>query len=306
MPSKFFPAIAALIGTTFLFSCKEQPVGIFTSENAIDTTYMASVESAQTKNFYIEEFSGVRCVNCPAGALKLEQMMDLNPGRLKIVTIHAGSLTSPAYDKGSVQDLRTGVNGKGDGEKIQNIIYGGDPSKPMASFDRMEVSPLSTPLLGAPADWDDMLQKVKNQNGTAPVNIDITNTYNSAKDEYNIQVKLAYTAAVSQPQFLSIYLIEDKIVDLQVVPETPNYEFNHVFRMSVTPFNGQAILDTIPNKTPGRVFVTNYKLKIDRNDETNLKQKFWNLDNIHVVAFVHNATSGTDKKILQVTDRNLK
>ncbi|RQO32383.1 hypothetical protein DBR32_01910 [Taibaiella sp. KBW10] len=307
MSTKFLPAIAAFMSVTFLFSCKEQPVGIFTGENAKDSTYVGTVESPQTKNFYIEEFSGVRCVNCPAGATKLEEMMSQNPGRLKIVTIHAGGLTAPDYTKGSVQDLRTGVNGNGDGLKISNIIYGGDPSKPAASFDRMPVSPqTTTPLLGAKEDWDIMLSAIKTQNSTTPVNMYLSNSYNAAKDEYTIQVKLAYTQAVTEPQFLTIYLIEDKIVDQQVSPLIPNYEYNHVFRMSVTPFNGMAILDSIPNKESGRVFVTNYKLKIDRNDASDLKQKFWNLDNIHVVAFVHKGTSAADKRVLQAIDKTLK
>lgn len=307
MLQKHFPAVALLFGASFLFSCKEQPVGIFMSENAVDSTYMSTTETAQTKNYYIEEFSGVRCTNCPDGAAKLENMMDLNPDRLKIVTIHAGSLTAPNYTEGSIQDLRSGVAGNGDGLKITNLVYGGDPAKPAAGFDRMPVSPsTSTPLLGNKDQWDAMLNAVKSQNGTAPVNIYINNTYNATKDEYNIQVKLAYTQAISDPHFLSIYLIEDKIIDLQVAPRIENFEFNHVFRQSVTPFNGIGVLDSIPTKQPGRVFVTNYKLKIDRNDATNLKQKFWNLDNIHVVALIHKSAGSNDKRVLQVVDKHLK
>lgn len=304
MFQKRFPAIAALIGASFLFSCKEQPAGIFTGENAVDSTYVTSVEPVQTKNYYIEEFSGVRCPNCPAGAAKLEDMMAQNPNRLKLVTIHAGALTSPR-DGVSKQDLRSGFNGEGDGLLITNLIYGGDPSKPAASFDRMPVAP-SNALLGNKDQWDGMLAAVKTQNNSAPINMYLTSTYDAVKEEYNIQVKLAYTQSISGQHFLTIYLTEDKIIDEQLDPEIHDFEYNHVFRQSITPFNGIAVLDSIPTKEAGRVLVSNYKLKIDRNDATNLKQKFWNLDNIHVVAFVHKSTGGTDKKVYQVIDGKLK
>jgi len=304
MFQKRFPAVAALIGASFLFSCKEQPVGIFAGEAAVDSTYVTTVEPQQTKNYYIEEFSGVRCPNCPAGALKLEDLMSQNPGRLKLVTIHAGSLTSPK-DGVSKQDLRSGINGEGDGLLITNLIYGGDPAKPAASFDRMPVASGSA-LLGNKDQWDAMLAAVKSQNSSTPVNMALTTSYDATKDEYNIRIKLAYTQAVTDPQFLTIYLTEDKIVDEQIEPEIHDYEYNHVFRQSITPFNGIAVLDSIPNKEAGRVFVTNYKLKINKDDATNLKQKFWNLDNIHVVAFVHKSTGGTDKKVYQAIDGKLR
>ena len=306
MFKKRFPAVAALLGAAFLFSCKEQPVGIFTGEKAVDSTYVAGIESAQPKNYYIEEFSGVRCPNCPAGALKLEELMADNPNRLKLVTIHSGVLTAPKAGV-SKQDLRPGLNGEGDGLLIINSIYGGDPPKPAASFDRMNVSPATgDPLLGNKDQWDAMLAAVKSQNNTTPINMYLTTSYDAGKDEYNIQVKIAYTQAITDPHFLTIYLTEDNIVDEQIEPVINNYEYNHVFRQSVTPYNGIAVLDSIPNKEAGRVFITNYKLKIDPNDGTILKQKFWVLNNVHVVAFVHKSTGGNDKKVYQVVDAKLK
>ncbi|HRP88721.1 MAG TPA: Omp28-related outer membrane protein [Edaphocola sp.] len=287
-----------------LFSCKEQPIGIdFSNREQSDTTYVTTVETPQPKNYYIEEFSGVMCTNCPKGAAKLEELNTNNNERLKIVTIHAGSLTTPDYSKGSKQDLRAK-----DGLQLMNLIYGGEPSKPAASFDRLKIGTNTTfPLVGPVSQWDVMLNTAKTTYATTPVNIYVESKRNiTDTNVFNINVKVAYTANVSAPQFLSIYLIEDNIVDNQIDPFIQDFTFKHVFRQALSPITGTQILKDISNIEPGRVFETKMKFTLDPNDEKEYKHKFWNLDNVHIVAFVHNGTGGEDKRVYQAVDAHLK
>ena len=53
----------------------------------------------------VEEFTGVRCVNCPAGASELENLKGIYGERLVIVSIHAGDFSPPFTD--SRFDFRT-------------------------------------------------------------------------------------------------------------------------------------------------------------------------------------------------------
>lgn len=303
--TKIITALSCVgLASLFLFSCKEQPVGVdFSEGKKSDTTYIATVEPAQDKNYYIEEFSGVRCVNCPQGAAKLEELsnMPANKGRLKIVTIHAASFTAPDYTKGSKQDLSSQQ-----GEQLMNLIYGGDMSKPQASFDRLSLFTGTNPLIGPYSQWESILNTVKSNHPTTPVNIHLSSEYDQQQEAYNIKVKLAYTENVSEPQYLTLLLIEDSIVDNQIVPLMENYTYRHVYRQAITPINGAVILDSLPTKVAGRVYETNYSFKLDLSEGNEFRHKNWNLDNVHVVALVHNATSGSDKRVYHTVDAHLK
>lgn len=292
-------SILGIAFTSALFSCKEQPVGDLTKAVAQDTTYVTAPPAAQTKNYYIEEFSGVRCINCPNGAEELENLQAQYPGRLVVTSIHAGDLTAPNYNKGSIQTFKTD-----DGESILSVIYGGDPGKPCASFDRLPIVSGSTNnyLNRYYNQWSTMLSSVMQQYTSTPVNIDVKSTYSSSTDEYLVNVKVAYNEAMSGSQYLSVYIMENHIIDKQIDPEIDNFEFNHVFRGALTAFNGTPILDTIANKEAGRVLESNFKLKIDKTDA---KQQFWKPENMKVVAFVHNATSENNKRVYQVQETKL-
>ena len=53
----------------------------------------------------VEEFTGVRCVNCPAGASELDNLRGIYGDRLVVVSIHTGDFSTPYSD--SKFDFRT-------------------------------------------------------------------------------------------------------------------------------------------------------------------------------------------------------
>ncbi|HLU16924.1 MAG TPA: Omp28-related outer membrane protein [Edaphocola sp.] len=299
---KFSIAGLAMLAAGAFSSCKEQPVGVYYgASKSWDTMYVASVEAPQTKNYYIEEFTGVRCANCPRAAEKLTQLTEAHPDRLKIVAIHALSFSAPNYDKGSKQDLRSKA-----GEDIAKLIYGKDPNKPNASFDRLNLGTGTETMLASDAYWDSKLEEAMLENPSTPVNMYLTTSYNADADVYDIRVRLAYTEALAQPHALSVFLVEDNIVDNQIEPFIENFKYQHVLRQAITPVNGTTVLDSISVKQPGMVYEVLYQFKLDPNDATEYKHKFWNLDNVHVVALVHNLTAGDDKRVYQAVDAHLK
>lgn len=295
----FIPAFIALLA-----SCKEVPVMYDQSERGADTTYMAPVEAKQTKLFLVEEPSGVSCVNCPSGTELLKTLNSTGEfkDRLAVVSIHSGSWTDPITKPGyeSIQDFRTE-----EGLQILNGIFGGDPGKPCAGFDRLPLAitgVLSGTILDFKGNWEKMLAKAKEINNEADANIHI-DTRTIDANTYEITVKVAYTNTISTKQALTVYITENKIIDFQEFPSKfDSYEFNHLFRKVVTPWNGLAILQDYPTIEAGRVFEQKLIFKIDPTDA---KQSFWKPENMEVVAFVHNIEA-TDKRVLQTAVKHLK
>ncbi|PSK90297.1 Omp28-related outer membrane protein [Taibaiella chishuiensis] len=298
MKKKFigFAAFVAL----FAASCKEHGVSIDGNESlAEDTTYVSgTVEQAETKNFLTEEMSGVRCGNCPEGAIFLEELNEANGNRFRVVAIHQGSLTNPIKDRvpNSIQDFTTE-----DGRKILQLIFGEQGNKPCVSFDRWPIgNGTNKYLVDGASNWPPKIAEMKGKRDKTPVNLKVESKFNAEKDQYDITVTLHYTQAVTGDNKLFIYLTENNIKDAFVEADTL-ITYNHVFRKAVTAADGKLILNTV-TKEPGRVYIYRAALKIDKTDA---KQAFWNPDNIKVVAFVSNGTAD-DKSVLQVQETSLK
>jgi hypothetical protein len=279
-------------------ACKEvgpsidlTPVVVDTSfhERAFDTTYTEAVPSADPKKVLVEEYTGVQCTNCPDGAEILKTYEESHPTSIVIAGLHAGSLTDPVEGE-SKYDFRNG-----DVLNMINSYFGENPPKPAAAIDRVKQG--GEYFITARVAWASYIdQRVAL---TPPVNIDLSSKYDSAHNKVVIKVKIIYTASVNVKQHLSVWLLEDNLVDVQLYPDhhDPNYVHNHVFRDFITPTIGASILDTVDTKSPGRVY--------ERTFIYTPKKAEWNLNNCRIVAFVHNSESG-DKAVAQVAEVKVK
>lgn len=289
----------ALLGASTLYSCKEVPLIVDMSEPEWDTTYVTTPQVPQIKNILVEEPSGVQCVNCPAGAEMLHTANVSGPaaGRLVIVTLHAGDLTTPINKEGKVSstDLRTDV-----GLQILSNILGGDIGKPCAAFDRLPIGN-GGGLLDYRNKWYNMIDEVLANYNTTPINVELT-TEKISDSKFAIEITVHYTQSLEGKQALSVYLTEDGIEDYQMFPtETKMYTFDHTFRASLLPFNGAEILSDLSTKEAGRVY--KQRLILDVEDADALQQG-WKPENMHVVAFVHKVDA-TDKKVYQTMQKKL-
>lgn len=298
-------SIAALAG---LYSCKEVPVLIAKDvPGQEDTTYVVSnVETPQDKKYLVEELSGVQCVNCPAGILKLKEMSTTGEfaNKMTIVSIHVGTFawfiddkTKPEYN--SKQDFV--VQGS---DQLLEMVLGGDPGKPCASFDRLKISSQHNLLLPVYHQWPSFITSAKDSSATtSPVNIHIETAEGKNPDEYDIKIKLHYTEALTAKQSLNIYLIENNIRDAMKYASKidTNYIFNHVLRKYITPPTGKRILSDVAIE-PGRVYELKTRLTIDRNDKA---QAFWKPEDMEVVVFVSSAEERS-KKVFQSQYVHLK
>jgi len=271
-----------------LGSCKEQPVILSHGAKGVDSTYVGAVETPQAKTVLATELTGVTCPNCPEGAEFLESLNQQHGGNLIVVSLHAGTLTTP-IDKPeahSQYDFRTE-----DGNAILDQIFGGDPnSKPSVAFNRLPIGNNQSAskyfIDSYILNWEPKLSDAFAQEPTVKVNVTVSSEYNSSTGKYDIQAKVAYNQSVSGKQRLNLYLLQDSIIDVQQTSnpsETYNdhYVFMNVFRKAITGISGQPILDSLTTKEAGRVYIFNTSVVL--NPEIN---QDWVAKNMHVVAFV--------------------
>jgi hypothetical protein len=282
--------------TFFMYSCEEvgpninlNPPKIDTS--LIDTTYIAATsETPQTKMILIEDFTGVRCPNCPTAAKKIEDLQTQYPNRIIACAIHFNNIFGIPHS-GSKYDFRTAS-----GLEIFNMLPGTHSQLPIGDVDRTLHTDGGGKLsvLQLYSTWPTFVDEQLSKNSV--VNIDLSGGFIDTGSTYKIKVKLHYTqAAISDTQAISIYLIEDNIIDLQTLPTTAidsHYVHKHVLRAVLTNNNGD---DLKAGLVVNRVFEKDYKIELNKK---------WVRSNCSIIAFVHKKGSTFD--VINVRQKSLQ
>lgn len=256
----------------FLASCEEVPPHIdFTPESTdttlLDTTYVSSTPiSEQAKVVLLEDFTGVRCVNCPDAQQRAKEIQNANRPGVVVMALHATSFAEPYPESRYNFRLQSADN-------VFNML-GGAPGLPMGAIDRTIFSG-EQDVLVAFQKWDSYVQNRLAQ--TTPVKIDLESEYNADSNEAKIRITVEYANAAGENHYLSLAILESKMTDVQLATtgKISNYEHNHTLRRFVTPFDGQRLN---ANLERGRVFIKEYRVKLDED---------WEPENCSVMAFVH-------------------
>lgn len=176
------------------------------------------------KNAILEEFTGVKCPNCPAGHQVLAQILEANPGRAFGVAFHPfnSSYTLP---------------------------YAGDPDfrrhyadslymMPYCGTSRYMPSAFVSRRLWAPPErltqrtnWSGYTSVILSE--ASPLNVGMATAYDEATKELSVVVDLYYTATVTNPHNLMVTLAENNLVSQQSGATGP-YTHKHTFREAFT------------------------------------------------------------------------
>ncbi len=230
-------------------------------------TYFGSVESIDaSKHVLIEDFTGQRCVNCPAATDLIRQMQEsYGEGNLIAVGIYSGPFGSTVSGRYFPLTTETG-----------NHYYDGlgASTQPIARIDR-----------GAPNDitatWPTEVYECMQKEAT--MGLAITNAYDEGARTVGISVDA--TAFSDVDGRLQVWVTEDGIVSRQDLADgsTDNdYVHDHVFRAAVNDIDGEAI-----HVAGGETETRSFSMALDAE---------WVAENMSVVAFVFN-----DDGVLQVT-----
>lgn len=291
-------SLLSIFASSLVFqACTEKGVPIdFGDVLAKDTTYMAAVPTAEPHRVLIEELTGVKCVNCPAGHQLLETFEASNPGRIEVVSIqplYSDALTGPKknYTK---NDNRTQK-----GTDLSNFIFNAkQPNLPSAAIDRSPF-PGTTDLDGNRGAWSNVVDARLAVN--TGVNLSLVSEYREATNDAVIKIKVSFSKNVNKQLLLNIALTESSIIDYQedvTLGDIEDYTHNNVFRDMITPVSGTSILNDFPVKEAGRVYERTIIYQLP-------EQTKWKPENMHIVASV-SVNESNEKEVLQAAGAKLK
>ena len=231
----------------------------------------------QSRQVLMEEFSGVRCVNCPAGSEAIEVLISIYGERLVPVSIHSGFFAAPYPE--SRYDFQTQAGNSLLDYLSQPLGY------PTASVNRKTFAGEESLQLNQ-NKWAGF---VANELLVAPaIKIDLRSDYRTDDRSLSVEVDLYVQENMQTDDLrLSVVITEDKIRDFQLTPQGKigNYEHRHVLRGFLTEFNGMRLTESL---------VTGALITKDLNFSLPTS---WHAENCSIVAFVN--LNGEQKDVLQ-------
>lgn len=256
--------------------CSEVPVTIPISD--------PGPGNVTNQNVLVEEYTGVRCQNCPAGAQLLEELKTIHGNRLIILSIHGGFFAQPANKENKLKLDNTY------GQQLINI-FNQPQGYPSAMIDRKLFSSQSSLFLGG-GFWAGYIDQEKNK--TPQVGIEMINSVDPLSRKLSSNVTIRGLADLSnQSLLLSVALAENNIQDAQLTPSgiDTNYIHRHVMRSFLTSTSGNTLDPVVPGNAKSYSF--NFSIPAE-----------WNADQLSVVAFVHNAGAGGE--VIQAIEKSAK
>lgn len=259
---------------SFLFpACEEIPPTL----NPVD----ANPGGGSTpRKVLIEEFSGVRCVNCPAGSEAIENLVNIYKGQLIPISIHAGFF-APPYPE-SKYDFRTP-----DGNNLLNYLD--TPlGYPTAVVNRKKYDG-EFDLQLSQGQWAGFIAQEISE---APkVSITLNKNYNTTTRQLNVDVIIKTLQAIESDDIrLSLALNESNIMDVQLTPsgKVNDYNHKHVLRDFISNYDGNSIVEI---KKEGTSLTKTFTYTLP---------EAWIAANCNIIAFVH--LNGEKKEVLQAEE----
>lgn len=257
----------------FFFACEEIPpvvTGVMGDMGPPNPT-------SQQRQVLIEEFTGVRCVNCPAGSAVIEDLLTVYGSRLIAISIHAGDFSFP-YPENLYNFITD------DGDAIINYV--GVPfGYPSAVINRNQFAGEFGLQLGS-SKWAGYISEETTE---APkVKIGTQHDFDLTTRNMDLDIALFVQEDILEGDVhLSVFITENNIEDVQLTPsgKQADYIHKHVFRTAITSFDGDPLTETL---------ITG--VQIDKSYSYTLPSN-WDENNCNIVVFV--SLAGDEKDILQ-------
>ena len=261
----------------------------------LDSQYTGSGLSATfDKTSLIEEFSGVECVNCPSAASIVEGEDTTNNGKVISITMHSyldGALsdsldlldpTSGTFLIASKSSYRNTAS-----DVLRNLLGSSTEGQlPQIALNRNLFTGTDI-VFGQPTLLSGYLPSELSKSSPARITFISTNNYDPSSRTVTVSLKVEYGSSVSEDDYLSVALKEDKIRDWQKKASSSgipiydsNYIHNNVLREYIYPENGLRL----PSATAGQTYIISFNTVLPVN---------WNPDNMEIVAILHKQNSAT-------------
>lgn len=208
---------------------------IFTFASLLSIFALATAQNVSTepqyKNILIEEYTGVKCGNCPDGHAMAHELQVAKPENVFVIAVHAGHYATPSVGMPNfITDDGTALND----------FYGVN-SYPSGSINRRAFDSES-PIIGR-SQWTTSSKIVNSE--TAPVNLYLDLEYDDFFEKLTINVEGYWTATpeVENPR-LAIALLQNNIQGYQAGSGVSDeYMHQHVLRDFITDAFGDELSD---------------------------------------------------------------
>ena len=220
------------------------------------------------RSVLIEDFTGQRCVNCPAATEEIEKLKEQYGDAIIAVGIHSG----PFGHRTTMTSARLPLCTETGDEYYTywNIEY-----QPGVKINR------SNPIYNT-AEYSTVVREALQKK--TPLDMALTATYDATTR--NVSINVNATSSENLSGKLQVWVTEDNITGLQMMPDgsqSSDYVHQHVFRTSVT----NDIFGDDFSVTDAAPATASYTVTLDEK---------WVSENVAVIAFVSNASDG----VLQV------
>ena len=298
-------SLVAILGILLFNACEEVPPEIDYSQPVsgdttipipTDTTYITTPEAPQPKVVMFEEFTGVKCTNCPEAHDLLNSILAANKGKIISSGLHSGHLAIP-YNDGthlSKNDFRIPAAASIAGHfqmagqpqgMVDRVLFNGEPNIVLfqGSWGERATSRLNVPV---------------------SANVYVETYYSETTKTLYAAVTVKLLENITSPLNLTVGLTEDSIIDVQGSRNTVDYPpkgiideytHRHTARAMFTSWHG--IPFPAPDQKAGRVVTKRFAISFEG--------KNWDPSKCYVYAFVH--YSGTpSEEILQAAEAHVK
>jgi len=237
----------------------------------------------EDRKVVIEEFTGVRCVNCPAGSAEIQNLLSVYGERLIAISIHAGFYANPYPE--SQYDFSTP-----EGDNLETFL--GIPiGYPTSVIDRKQFSGESDLQLEGTSSWGGYI--AQELDSDVKMTCGIENQWNANERKLSVSVTGGAIEAIDEEIRLTVFIVESGIKDTQLTPsgKVDDYNHKHVLRKAITAYNGDVVVSSL---AVGEFINEDFTYSFPAE---------WDEANCVVVAFFHNG--GSNKEILQADEKHV-
>ena len=247
-------------------------------EQPVDPTPGETGEFTTSKSVLLEDYTGVRCNNCPAaGEIALDIQKQYGHS-VVVLGVHSGFLSAPI---GGYPNFKTT-----EGDAWYSFF--GFDSNPVGTINRKNDGGYAFPS----TDWADAVATTLQEESAVGMASNVE--YDEATR--NLKVDVASKALVELPDTysLTVCIMEDSIVGKQLLPtgDDENFVHRHVFRKTLNGTWGEELNTTA--LAPEDVIKKSYSVTLD---------EAYNANQCYVIAYVANTDT---KEVLQVIEKKIK
>ncbi len=222
----------------------------------------------------IEDFTGVKCPNCPNASREISSLIGRYPKNIVAVAYHTDFLGSPIttpVEFKSKYDFRTT-----EAETLENDM-GSYLGKPAVSLNRKLHNAQEEYLLTSSS----VLGNIDNELRSIPkAKIHIENLYDATSRKLVCNIEIEPVSSSTGDFRLHALINESNIIDSQEdnpIDYVKDYKHNHVFRKMLSALAGDPLATAL---TPGTIIKKTYEFTLPP------EAGWWVAENCNVVAFI--------------------